>query len=184
MLPIVCITQEGQDHLSLTPFLFKSSKKSLSESVMLCNTANILASHVAVCHNLILVSCGLQSSAQEESEISITEVSKRHDFRCKFKHSHEHRSLNVYWQWKDTGNEKVSSKTSMIVSIQKTKSQTAEKNIFSFPFKFRITSAKDYGDSTLFPSVNWFFTLYNLKEQDYILVSSSRMILFYNLSKS
>lgn len=127
MLPIVCITQEGQDHLSLTPFLFKSSKKSLSESVMLCNTANILASHVAVCHNLILVSCGLQSSAQEESEISITEVSKRHDFRCKFKHSHEHPSLNVYWQWKDTGNEKVSSKTSMIVSIQKTKSQTVEK---------------------------------------------------------
>lgn len=62
------------------PLLYKSSNK-FSEKAMLCNSPNVLASHITVCHQLILISCGLQPPAQEEAEISITEVSKRHDFR-------------------------------------------------------------------------------------------------------
>lgn len=63
---------------------------------MLCNSPNVLASHATVCHQLILISCGAQPPAQEEEDISITEVSKRHDFRWKFKPRHEHPFLNVY----------------------------------------------------------------------------------------
>lgn len=62
---------------------------------MVCHSPNVLASHIAVCHQLILISCGLQPLAQEEAEISITELSKRHNFRWKFKPPHEHPSLNV-----------------------------------------------------------------------------------------
>lgn len=92
--PELFTSSEGQDHLSLMPLLYKSSSK-LSENAMLCSSPSVLASHIAVCHQLILISCGLQPPAQEEAEISITEVSKKHDFRWKFKSPHEHPSLNV-----------------------------------------------------------------------------------------
>lgn len=48
---------------------------------MLYNSHNVVASHTAVCHQMIVVAYGLQPPTHEEAEISITEVSRRHNFR-------------------------------------------------------------------------------------------------------
>lgn len=60
-------TSPGQDHLSLMPLLYKFSNK-LSENATLCNSPNILASQITICHQLILISCALQPPAQEKRE--------------------------------------------------------------------------------------------------------------------
>lgn len=67
MPPVFFTSPEEQDHLSLIPLLYKYSNK-LSEkaTVLMCNSPNILASHIPICHQLILISCALQPCAQEK----------------------------------------------------------------------------------------------------------------------
>lgn len=93
MSPVFLTSPEEQDHLFLIPLLYKySNKLSENATVLLCNSPNILASHIPICHQLILISCALHRRKGEKKHC----VSKRHDFRRrKFKPPHEHPSLHV-----------------------------------------------------------------------------------------
>lgn len=89
---------------------------------MLYNSHNVVASHTAVCHQMIVVAYGLQPPTHEEAEISITEVSRRHNFRWESNHPHEHLSLNVYCHGEGMG-KMMKEATYVRASLEESKTQ-------------------------------------------------------------